>query len=87
MSTWALSNVITTILDLAPRKDSMLKSGRGRQSSKRGEIKRSYLVPLEAGPNTRRPRSPAISPHGANKLISLLTEIHSDIRQIKTDLQ
>ena len=53
----------------------------------RGEIKRSYLVPLEAGPNTRRPRSPAMSPHGANKLISLLTEIHSDIRQIKTDLQ
>jgi hypothetical protein len=28
-----------------------------------------------------------MSPHRANKLISLLTEIHSDIRQIKTDLQ
>ena len=28
-----------------------------------------------------------MSPHRANKLVSLLTEIHSDIRQIKTDLQ
>ena len=28
-----------------------------------------------------------MSPHGENKPISLLTEIHSDIRQIKTDLQ
>ena len=28
-----------------------------------------------------------MSPHRANKLIPLLTEIHSDIRQIKTDLQ
>jgi hypothetical protein len=28
-----------------------------------------------------------MSPHRANELISLLTEIHSDIRQIKTDLQ
>ena len=28
-----------------------------------------------------------MSPHRANKLISLLTEIHSDIRQIKTDLR
>jgi hypothetical protein len=30
---------------------------------------------------------PVMSPHGENKLISLLTEIHSNIRQIKTDLQ
>ena len=87
MSTWALSNVITTILDLAPRKDSMLKSGRGRQSS--NEVKSNVRISChwKPGPTPERPRSPAISPHGANKLISLLTEIHSDIRQIKTDLQ
>jgi hypothetical protein len=28
-----------------------------------------------------------MSPFGETKLISLLTEIHSDIRQIKSDLQ
>ena len=34
-----------------------------------------------------KPRGPVMSPHGEDKLLSLLTEIHSDIRQIKTDLQ
>jgi hypothetical protein len=41
------------ILDLTTRKDSMLKKGPMKAVVERSEIKRSYLVPLEAGPNTR----------------------------------